>query len=196
MVLLTFDGAMSNAEVYVNGEKVGNRPYGYSYFYFDISDHISTDGDNIIAVRLENQEFSSRWYPGAGLYRKVQLIIKDKASFKHWGHFVTTPFISGEQAKVTIQSKVQGENISIKTNIKDADGQVVATNIASERFGDEIEQDIAVQNPKLWSIEKPYLYTAELEMYQGDVLKDKETVRFGIREINYSAEKGFELKVH
>lgn len=192
-VLLTFDGAMSNAEVYVNGKKAGNRPYGYSYFYFDITEFIQPGKQNVVAVRLENQGFSSRWYPGAGLYRKVRLIVKDKVSFKHWGHFITTPLISDGVAKVNIKSQVQGDNVSIKTTIRDTNGKVVAEHTASQRFGDEIEQHIAVNNPGLWSPETPTLYTAELKLFQGDVLKDVETVRFGIRKIRYSAEKGFEL---
>jgi len=191
--IITFDGAMSNAEVFVNGQKVGNRPYGYSYFYFEISEYLLVGKVNIIAVRLENQPFSSRWYPGAGLYRKVQLIIKDKVSFAQWGNNITTPYISENLAKVTIRSKVQGENLTIKTNISDAQGIVVSENVSSERFANVIEQNIAVKNPNLWSPENPYLYSAELKLYQGDVLKDIEVVRFGIREIRYSAAKGFEL---
>jgi beta-galactosidase len=191
--LITFDGAMSKAEVYVNEKKVGNWSYGYNYFYFDISNYLLAGKSNVIAVRLENKPFSSRWYPGAGLYRKVCLIVKDQSSFKHWGHFITTPFISGEVAKVNVRSQVQGENLTIKTLIKDAKGNVVAENTASERFADEIEQNIAVKNPNLWSPEMPYLYTAELKLFQGDVLKDSEVVRFGIREIKYTAAKGFEL---
>ncbi|WP_186758088.1 DUF4982 domain-containing protein [Echinicola salinicaeni] len=192
-VLLTFDGAMSNAEVFVNGEQIGNRPYGYSYFYFDITDYIRPGKENIVAVRLKNQEFSSRWYPGAGLYRKVQLILKDRISFQHWGHFVTTPYVSEDLAKVNIKSKVKGDGIVIRTKIKDPAGKVVANKTSSERFGDEIEQNIAVEHPQLWDIDSPFLYTAEVELYQGDLLKDRETIRFGIREINYSAERGFEL---
>jgi len=192
-VLLTFDGAMSNAEVYVNGTKVGNRPYGYSYFYFDISKLLQPGVQNTVAVRLENRPFSSRWYPGAGLYRKVQLIIKDPVSFQHWGHVITTPYVSDHQAKVVVKSKVQGENVSIRTIIRDGRGNQVAEHSSNQRFGDEIEQQIGVGNPQRWSTETPHLYTAELYLYQGDQLKDVETVRFGIRTIRYSAEKGFEL---
>lgn len=191
--IITFDGAMSNAEVFVNGQKVGNRPYGYSYFYFEISDYILKGKANVIAVRLENLPFSSRWYPGAGLYRKVRLTIKDKVSFRQWGNSITTPYISENLAKVTIRSQVQGENLSIKTSIRDAQGIVVAEHVSSERFADEIEQNIAVKSPNLWSPETPYLYSAELKLYQNDVLKDTEVVGFGIREIRYSAAKGFEL---
>jgi len=191
--ILTFDGAMSNAVVYVNGVKVGNRPYGYSYFYFDISRYLQSGGTNVVAVRLENQPFSSRWYPGAGLYRKVQLIIKDEVSFKQWGHTVTTPFIADDKAKVVIRSKVQGDNVRVQTIIRDQQGVKVAEASAYQRFGDEIEQQIAVSLPQLWSPETPHLYTAELRLYQTDALKDVEIVRFGIRSIRYSADKGFEL---
>lgn len=192
-ILLTFDGAMSNAIVYVNGTKVGNWPYGYSYFYFDISDVVQKGKENVIAVRLENQAFSSRWYPGAGLYRQVRLITKDKEHFQHWGHFITTPFISDDKAKVNIRSKVSGQNLRITTVIKDAYGQIVAAHEGSERYGDEMEQNIAIDRPRLWSPETPYLYTAELKLYQDEKLKDEEIIRFGIREIKYSPEKGFEL---
>jgi len=91
--LLVFDGAMSDAHVFVNGMEVGNWPFGYNYFYFDISEYLK-DGENLLAVRLENLPFSSRWYPGAGLFRKVQIIVKDEVSLKQWGVFVTTPFVS------------------------------------------------------------------------------------------------------
>lgn len=192
-VLLAFDGAMSNAEVFVNGIKVGSRPYGYSYFNLDISGYVQSERPNVIAVRLENLPFSSRWYPGAGLYRKVRVVVKNKVSFKYWGHFITTPFISENIAKINIRSQVQGENVIIVTQIKDADGNIVARNTASERYDDEIEQNIAVKNPKLWDTERPYLYTAVLKLYQDDVLKDTEVVRFGIREIKYTPNNGFEL---
>jgi beta-galactosidase len=192
-VLIAFDGAMSNAVVYVNGQKAGNRPYGYSYFYFDITGLIRQGKENTIAVRLENQEFSSRWYPGAGLYRNVRIIVKEQTSFKHWGHFITTPYISSDVAKVNIRSQVQGENLLIKTIIRSPEGIVVADNKATARFGDEIEQNIAIHYPQLWNTETPHLYTAELKLYEGNILKDTETVRFGIREISYTAAKGFEL---
>ncbi len=192
-VLLTFDGAMSNAEVFVNGKKAGIRPYGYSYFYFDISDYLLPGKPNVIAVRLENKPFSSRWYPGAGLYRKVRVIVKNKVGFKHWGNFITTPYISEDIAKVNIRSQVDGENIRILATIKDAEGKIIAKHETNEQFGDLMEQNIAVKNPSLWSPENPYLYTAELQLFQGNILKDTEIIRFGIREIKYSASKGFEL---
>ncbi len=169
------------------------RPYGYSYFYFDITENIRFDQVNVVAVRLENKPKSSRWYPGAGLYRKVRLIVKEEDSFKHWGHFITTPYIAEDIAKVNIRSRVQGDNLTITAIIRDAEGNVVAENTVSNRFGDEIEQSIAVPDPQLWDIENPFLYTAELNLFQGETLKDSEVLRFGIREISYTPENGFQL---
>ncbi len=191
--ILSFDGAMSNAKLYVNGQYVGEWPFGYNYFYFDISSFLKKGQENTIAVKLENFPFSSRWYPGAGLYRKVQLTVKNTESFKHWAHFITTPFVTREVAKVNIRSQVQGENLQVKAIIRDAEGKIVAENSSYQRFGDEIEQNIGLKNPQRWSPETPYLYTAELQLYQGNTLKDAETIRFGVRTIKYSAENGFEL---
>ena len=192
-VLIAFDGAMSNAEVYINGKKVGSRRNGYCYFYYDISEFLFENKENTIAVRLENQPLSSRWYPGAGLYRKVRVIVKNKVSFQHWGHFITTPYISKNLSKVNISSKIKGENVSIATIVRDMEGNIVAENITNEKIGNEIEQNIDIKNPKLWSTKTPYLYSAELKLFQGDILKDTEIVRFGIREIKYTPSRGFEL---
>ena len=191
-VLLTFDGAMSNAKVYVNGKLAGTRAYGYSYFYFDISDLLHA-GDNVVAVHLENLPFSSRWYPGAGLYRKVQILIKDNVSFDHWGHFVTTPFVADSLARVNIKSKVKGSDLSMETLIKDAEGHLVSKNTETTLYGNEFVQNLGVKNPKLWSTDHPYLYTAEIKLYQGNILKHVDNVRFGIRKIEYTRENGFVL---
>ncbi len=137
--------------------------------------------------------FSSRWYPGAGIYRKVQIIIKDEVNFEQWGTFITTPFISGDVAKVNIKSYVNGENIWIETRIKDADGKIVATQKSTDKFGSQIEQNIAVPNPKIWSIETPNLYTAHSKLYQGNGLKDELVTRFGIRSVVYERGKGLVL---
>ncbi|GLB49488.1 DUF4982 domain-containing protein [Neptunitalea lumnitzerae] len=190
--LLVFDGAMSNAQVYINGTLVGGRPYGYSYFYFDITEYLNKNADNVLAVKLHNDPFSSRWYPGAGLYRKVQLIVKDKISFDQWGHFITTPYVSDSLARVHITSKASGKNLTVKTRIKDAEGHVVAEISSNTQFGKSFELDIPVKNPTLWDTENPYLYTAEISLYEGESLKDIENVTFGIRSITYTRD-GFML---
>lgn len=190
--LLVFDGAMSDAHVFVNGKEVGNNPYGYSYFYFDITEYLK-DGENLLAVRLENKPSSSRWYPGAGIYRKVQLIVKDEVNFEQWGTFLTTPFISDEVAKVNIKFEINGENVKVVTVIKDAEGKVVAEKTSDEMFGNVVEQNIAVPNPNIWDIETPYLYSATSKLYQGNELKDEQTTTFGIRSVVYERGKGLIL---
>ncbi len=192
-LLLTFDGAMSNAQVFLNGELIGGRPYGYSYFYFDITDKIKANQKNVLAVRLENLPFSSRWYPGAGLYRKVQLIIKNDHSFEHWGNYVTTKLIGDTLARVHVRSKVSADNPSLTAHLMGADGKFVTGATSVKRYGDEMELDFAVYNPKLWSPEDPYLYTLKLELQENGRVIDEESMKLGIRSIRYSAEDGFEL---
>lgn len=190
--LLVFDGAMSDAHVWVNGKKVGNHPYGYAYFYFDISEFIK-EGENLLAVRLENKTYSSRWYPGAGIYRKVQIIVKEEVSFKQWGTFITTPFVSEEKAQVNIKTEVQGEGVKVVSEIKDANGKIVASSSSEDQFGTSFEQNIAVTNPKIWDVETPNLYTAHLKLYKGNQLKDQQEIRFGIRSVVYERGKGLIL---
>ncbi len=192
-VILLFEGAMSEPKVYLNGKKVGEWNYGYNYFYFDITDFITPNGKNNLAVHLSNLGSSSRWYPGAGLYRKVKLIVKNKEGIDQWGTFITTPMVTADLAKINIKTKVSGENLQIKTIIKDASGNEVASNETNTLFGNEFEQNIAVKNPNLWSPESPYLYIATTQIYADDILKDETTTRFGIREIKYEANKGFSL---
>jgi len=191
-VILLFEGAMSEPQIYLNGKKVGEWAYGYSYFYFDVTDFLK-EGENTLAVKLTNKEFASRWYPGAGLYRKVSLIIKNKESIDQWGTSITTPFISKEVAKVNVKTKATGENGYLVTTIFDANGQKVGSDKATVKFGTEFDQNIRVENPKLWSPESPYLYKAVSQWFVGDELKDEVTTRFGIREIKYEANKGFSL---
>ncbi len=191
--LLVFDGAMSQAQVYVNGQKVGERPYGYSYFYFDISKYLKPGEDNVLAVRLHNDPKSSRWYPGAGIYRKVQIIVKDEVSFAQWGTFITTPYVANDVAKVNIKSQVNGENLKVETEIIDAVGNVVAIKSTDECFGGMMESNIALENPKLWSPDTPVLYQAKMKLYQDGILKDIQTINFGVRTISYTPENGFQL---
>jgi len=191
-VILLFEGAMSEPEVFLNGTKMGEWAYGYSYFYFDITEVI-TEGENTLAVKLTNKEFASRWYPGAGLYRKVSVIVKNKESIDQWGTFITTPFISNEEAQVNIKTKASGEQIALVTTIFDANGNELVSNKTAEQFGTEFEQNLKVKSPNLWSPENPYLYKAVTQLFVKNELKDEVTTRFGIREINYDAKTGFSL---
>ncbi|MEO7977468.1 DUF4982 domain-containing protein [Flavobacterium sp.] len=192
-VILLFEGAMSEPKVFVNGKKAGEWNYGYNYFYLDVTDFVSGTEKNSLAVHVSNLGLSSRWYPGAGLYRKIKLIVKNKESIDQWGTFITTPVVTKDLAKVNIKTKVTGENLKIVIKIKDANGNQVAENKSDAIFGNEFEENIAVKNPKLWSPETPYLYTAVTQIYSGDVLKDQTSTKFGIRTIKYEPNKGFSL---
>ena len=132
---------MSEPQVYLNGKKVGEWAYGYSYFYFDVTDFLK-EGENTLAVKLTNKEFASRWYPGAGLYRKVSLIIKNKESIDQWGTSITTPFISKEAAKVNVKTKATGENGYLVTTVFDADGKKVNSDKAITKFGVEFQNGL------------------------------------------------------
>ncbi len=191
-VLLLFEGAMSEPQVYLNGKKIGEWAYGYSYFYFDITAFLK-NGENTLAVELSNKEFSSRWYPGAGLYRNVSLIIKDKQSIDQWGTFITTPIATQEEAKINIKTEVSGNNLKLVTTVFDKDGNQITQDSTAIAYSNQFDQNLKVKKPNLWSPENPYLYTAVSRLYSGNELKDEVTTKFGIRSISYSAETGFQL---
>ncbi|MEY8850153.1 DUF4982 domain-containing protein [Psychroserpens sp. XS_ASV72] len=191
--LLLFEGAMSEPQVYLNGQKVGEWAYGYSYFYFDISDKILIDKENLLSVKLSNKEFASRWYPGAGLYRNVSLVITNDTRFDHWQTFITTPEVSENRSTVNIKTSATGKNLSVKTKILDQNQAEVATSKAVSDSTGVFDFNLDVPNPKLWSPESPNLYKAVLELYENDILKDTLIQKFGIRTIKYEPHKGFSL---
>ena len=196
---LIFDGAMSEAHVYVNGEEVIFWPYGYSSFYIDVTDHLTQDGkNNVLAVRLENRPSSSRWYPGAGLYRNVRVLSTGDIYVPVWGTQLTTPHVKDDFASVSLKVKVEnaGERlITYSTVIYGPDGQQVAFNERSAKCltGRPIEQTFIVENPQLWSPETPNLYVAKTTLKEEDVVLDVYETRFGIRTVEFISEKGFYL---
>lgn len=198
---LVFDGAMSHTRVYVNGQEAGYWPYGYNSFYFDVTSFLKPGQKNELAVRLENDRESSRWYPGAGLYRNVHLIIQEDAYIPVWGTYVTTPVVTDEYAKVSLKTSwispegADKDNYRIVTEIKDRNGKVVATGESGLSLFDDslFEQEFAIADPELWSPESPVLYTAESKIFDGNVQKDTYTTRFGIRTLEIIPDKGFFL---
>ncbi|SFL31443.1 beta-galactosidase [Porphyromonadaceae bacterium KH3CP3RA] len=198
IVTLKFDGAMSEARVYVNGKEVCFWPYGYNAFHCDVTEVLHVDGkNNLLAVRLENKPESSRWYPGAGLYRNVHVIQTDKTHVPVWGTYITTPFVSTEYASVRLRTEIAGDhaNIRIVTEIRDMDNKVVAfkDNRQQLNHGRPFEQNFIVEDPRLWSPETPYLYTATSTLFVDGTKSDEYTTRFGIRDIRFIADKGFFL---
>ena len=195
--VLLFDGAMSNAHVFVNGREVGFWPYGYNSFSFDITDFLNPAGpDNVLAVRLENQPEASRWYPGADLYRNVHLLLTEAVRIPVWGTYLTTPAISAARATVRLRTQVAGntpgQRLRLQTELRDAAGQVVATT-STPLAGAEFDQQLVVPTPRLWSPETPVLYSAVSKLYADDVLTDEYTTPFGIRSFQFEANQGFSL---
>lgn len=191
-VLLQIDGAMSEPRVYLNGKLVGGWNYGYNYFYIDITNDLKSK-DDFLAIHLKNMPKSSRWYPGAGLYRNVHLIIKDEKSIEQWGITVTTPVVENGFAKVNVKTKLTGSNLQLVSQVVDSLGKVIAEDTSKLFFGNEADQNIQIVQPKLWSPENPYLYTLISKVYEGNQLKDEVKTRFGIRTISFQANKGFSL---
>lgn len=196
---LIFDGAMSEARVFVNGKEVCFWPCGYNSFYCDVTGLVNEDGkNNVLAVRLENRPQSSRWYPGAGLYRNVHVVTTEKIHVPVWGTQITTPFVKDEYAFVCLHTTILNAGkteLTVTTDIVDADGQVVSTktNKGYINHDQPFTQNFIVEQPKLWSPETPVLYKAVSKIYAGDTLLDTYTTRFGIRTIEYVPDKGFYL---
>ena len=195
---LIFDGAMSHARVYVNGKEVGYWPYGYNSFHFDVTDYLKVGEKNELAVRLENEPESSRWYPGAGLYRNVHLVITNDVHIPVWGTQLTTPLVTEEYATVELLTKVEypaatnPATLRIVTEIRNPEGAVVATKESgvSRHNLKLFEQTIEVDAPELWSVDNPALYTATSKIYADKELMDEYTTRFGIRTIEIVPEEG------
>lgn len=196
---LIFDGAMSEARVFVNGKEACFWPCGYNSFYCDVTSLVNEDGkNNTLAVRLENRPQSSRWYPGAGLYRNVHVVTTEKIHVPVWGTQITTPYMKDEYASVCLRTTILNAGkteLTVVTDIMDADGQVVSTktNKGVINHGQPFTQNFIVERPKLWSPETPVLYKAVSKIYSGDTLLDTYSTRFGIRTIEYIADKGFYL---
>ena len=196
---LIFDGAMSEARVLVNGKEACFWSCGYNSFYCDVTSLVNEDGkNNTLAVRLENRPQSSRWYPGAGLYRNVHVVTTEKIHVPVWGTQITTPYVKDEYASVCLRTTIlnaEKTELTVVTDIMDADGQVVSTktNKGVINHGQPFTQNFIVERPKLWSPETPVLYKVVSKIYSGDTLLDTYSTRFGIRTIEYIADKGFYL---
>ncbi len=196
--ILLFDGAMSEARICVNGREVCFWPYGYNSFSCEITDALHK-GDNELVVLLENLPQSSRWYPGAGLYRKVRLLTLAPIHVPVWGVQITTPYVGRDYASVTIRTTIDGaahgSELEIETKIRNAAGETVAAKTDRRRSmqGRPFEQHLTVDKPELWSPETPALYTAESTVRAAGVEVDRHSTRFGIRSIEVRADKGFFL---
>ena len=174
--MLVFDGAMAEPTVSINGMQAGYWAYGYNTFRVDITPFIQT-GDNLLEVDLQNVEESSRWYPGAGIYRPVKLVLTSKGWIDPWKTFIRTRELNANQAvldvNVGIGSALDG-GLKFEVEICDATGKMVASGSSDDLNNEGIAQmAITVNQPQLWSPESPYLYTARIKYSQSGELLDQ-----------------------
>ncbi|MBB3057133.1 beta-galactosidase GalB [Mucilaginibacter gotjawali] len=201
LVYIDFDGVYQKSTVWINGHNLGFRPNGYISFRYDLTPYLNFGGTNTIAVKVDNSvQPNSRWYSGSGIYRNVWLTTTDKVAVDHWGTYVITPSVTDKAAEVKVVASILNatraqQPVTITTTLLNAEGKAVATTTentvlkdASTRF----TQDLKINNPILWSVEKPYLYKV-LTKISGKNSADSYTTPIGIRYFNFDADKGFSL---
>lgn len=193
---LDFDGVMSCPKVYVNGRFAGEWAYGYNSFRVDITPHLQAGTDNVIAVQVSNLPLSTRWYPGAGIYRHVRLEKTGPVHLAHWPVYVTTPDISPQEATVEIATRVSNTSSSqTEVTVHQSVGKVKAKPVTvtlAPGEEKEVSQSISLTKPKLWSCESPHLYRLKTELKAGETALDCHETSFGVRTIAWS-DSGFYL---
>lgn len=190
-ISLEFDGVMSHCEIFINGKSVHKNVYGYTSFSVRITEFVH-EGNNLLALRVEQAPWESRWYPGAGIYRNVRLVVKEKTCFAYHSAFITTPVVTDERAEISVTADVADPTPELNAEIivKDTDGRVVGSVTANVDLC-KIKASLVIEFPRLWSDNSPTLYYAELRLFDKGELIDTEAVRFGIRSLGFDRENGF-----
>ena len=194
--VLEFDGAMSDPHVYINGKLAGHWAYGYNAFRVDAAPYLKK-GKNEISVSLDNREESSRWYPGGGLYRPVQLVTNaDAATINQWGCYFRTESIADGKAEISICTNINNvdKTLSVECQLVDATGKIVA----QYKYGDfdaqgNVQKKLTIDNAQLWSPESPYLYKLVTRLYRNNKLVDQVQQKVGIRTVRVAQYDGFQL---
>ncbi|HOQ05786.1 MAG TPA: glycoside hydrolase family 2 TIM barrel-domain containing protein [Anaerohalosphaeraceae bacterium] len=201
-VYLDFDGVMAFPKVYVNGQLAGEWDYGYMSFRIDATPYVKFGQKNLVAVRVDTRNQGTRWYPGAGIYRKVTMTVCNPVHIGHWATFITTPQVADHQAAVNIQTVLENhlgtpQPATLQVVIRDPKGNTAAQGmqeiVLPADSQQEISQSLQVLNPVRWDITSPNLYTAQVSIQTRDKLLDAETISFGIRTFEFTADDGFHL---
>ena len=199
---LYFEGVYMNSEVFVNGQSVGKRPYGYSSFAYDITPYIKVGEQNVVAVRVDNsKQRNCRWYTGAGIYRHVWLVTTEALHVAHWGTYITTPEVTKELAKVQVAVQVKNETEADKKAVVSVSLQRKGVEVAKGSLPISVASlkenkaiiSLDVKNPELWSPDTPSLYEAHVTVEADGQVMDRVSEAFGIRTFTYSATDGFRL---
>ncbi|MDN3656613.1 glycoside hydrolase family 2 TIM barrel-domain containing protein [Ferruginibacter paludis] len=203
LVTIHFDGVYMNSDVWLNGHLLGNHPYGYTPFYYDLTPYLNPSGqENVLVVKVQNEGKNSRWYSGSGIYRHVWLTVTEPLHVVVWGVYITTPVLSKNSATIQIKSTVNNEqnqagNINLVTTILSPSGKAVTQTLKAlvlEKNASKTDsQNINVSNPLLWSLDAPELYKVVTEIKSGNKTIDRVETNVGIRSIRFDADKGFLL---
>ncbi len=201
-VYFDFDGVMAFPKVYVNGQLAGQWDYGYMSFRVDATDLVRFGEDNLIAVQADTREHGTRWYPGAGIYRKVTMAVCDPVHLGHWATFVTTPEVTDDRATIRVESilenhTAQAANVHVELAVHDPEGLRVARleadfNSPAGKNG-PVNLSVVVPRPQRWDVDDPKLYRARLTVHRDDEVLDHEQIAFGIRTLAFTADDGFHL---
>jgi beta-galactosidase len=201
-VYLDFDGVMAFPKVYVNGQLAGEWDYGYMSFRVDATPFVKFGEKNIVAVCADTRKHGTRWYPGAGIYRKVTMTLCDPVHVSQWGIYITTPEVKDPEATVRVQSTLENHQdqeakVALETTILDPDGKSVAT-IQTEMTvaataTPAVVQTVKFSSPQRWDIASPKLYAAKSILKVNDKVADSVTTPFGIRTFEFKADDGFHL---
>ena len=193
---LDFDGVMANPKIFVNGQLAGEWAYGYNSFRVDITPFLRPGKRNLVAVMVSNLPLSTRWYPGAGIYRHVWLEKTTPVHLAHWGVYVTTPEISDDKAVVKLETTVENTGkFPMSVQVENSIGKEKAVPVTIEvPAGSEAVavQSIELKNPKLWNTENPHLYKAKTMVKAGGAALDSTVTSFGVRRIEWKPD-GFYL---
>jgi beta-galactosidase len=201
-VYFDFDGVMAFPEVYVNGQLAGRWDYGYMSFRVDATPYVRFGEKNIIAVMADTRQHGTRWYPGAGIYRKVTKTVCAPVHIAHWGTFVTTPKIDDDSATVDVSTTIENHfdsesKVVVEVELLDPDGKRIANSsrggTISAGGSHELDQSLIVKKPQRWDINSPKLYTAKTTVRVGAKVVDTDTTSFGIRTFKFTADDGFHL---
>lgn len=201
-VYLDFDGIMAMPVVYVNGREAGRWDYGYMSFRVDATDFVRFDRPNVVAVHVDTRSHTSRWYPGAGIYRKVQLVVTGQVHIAHWGTFITTPRMDDAEATIRVQTTMENHGsapaaVDIETVIRNPDGLPVAQARSAATVAPGaaagLDQSLTVSRPQRWDVQSPRLYRAQTRILDRGKTLDCLETPFGIRRCEFTAADGFHL---
>lgn len=201
-VYLDFDGVMSSPKVYVNGELAGEWDYGYTSFRVDITPHVRFGRANVIAVRVDNRRHGTRWYPGAGIYRNVALVVSPPVHLAHGGTQITTPTVTGRQATVHMSNEIDSflkidQPVEVDVVILSPAGVEIhrqrAKKIAAAEQRITLDHEFQIENPALWDLDLPNNYQCVTELRVQDRVVERRMTGFGIRTIRFTPDDGFHL---